>query len=122
MTRCLLLSTMNFSRMRTISHCLSPCITDQWNANYPSYVSIRLIWNSILLLCYGGQAIRGFKAINGWCITIFTPSYTKIFPSVNERFGFCSRFRFPGCKDDFFNFSRKTKLCKSLPNRMTAKS
>ena len=28
-------------------HCLSPCITDQWNANYPSYVSIRLIWNSI---------------------------------------------------------------------------
>ena len=29
------------------AHCLSPCITDQWNANYPSYVSIRLIWNSI---------------------------------------------------------------------------
>ena len=104
------------------AHCLSPCITDQWNANYPSYVSIRLIWNSILLLCYGGQAMWGFKAIYEWCITIFTPSYTKNFPSVNEKFGFCGRFRFPGCKDDFFNFSRKTKLCKSLHNRMTAKS
>ena len=27
------------------AHCLSPCITGQWNANYPSYLSIRLIWN-----------------------------------------------------------------------------
>ena len=46
MTRFVLLSKMNFSRMRAISHCLSPCITGQWNANYPSYLSIRLIWNS----------------------------------------------------------------------------
>ena len=46
MTRFVLLSTMNLSRMRAISHCQSPCIADQWNANYPSYVSIRLIQNS----------------------------------------------------------------------------
>ena len=50
MTRFVLLSTMNFSRMRAISHCLSPCITDQWNANFPSYVSIRLIWKSSLVV------------------------------------------------------------------------
>ena len=46
MTHFVLLSTMNLSRMRAISHCQSPCIADQWNANYPSYVSIRLIQNS----------------------------------------------------------------------------
>ena len=48
MTRFVLLSTVNFSRMRAISYCLSPCITDQWDTNYPSYVSIRLIWNCAL--------------------------------------------------------------------------
>ena len=36
-----LLSTMNFSRICVISHCLSPCITNQWNASWPSYISIR---------------------------------------------------------------------------------
>ena len=51
----------------------------------------------------------------------FNPLYTKEFPSVNERFVFCGSFRFPGCKADFFNFSRKTELCKGLPDRMTAK-
>ena len=35
----MLLSALIFSRMRAISHGLSPCITDQWSANYPSYVS-----------------------------------------------------------------------------------
>ena len=44
MTRFVLVSTMKFSRMRAISNCLSPCITDQWNVNYPSWVSIPLIW------------------------------------------------------------------------------
>ena len=29
---------------------------------------------------------------------------------------------FAGCEYDFFNFSRKTELCKGLPDRMTAKS
>ena len=43
MTRFVLLWTMKVSRIRAISHCLSPCITDQWNANYPSCVSIRVI-------------------------------------------------------------------------------
>ena len=52
----------------------------------------------------------------------FTPSYTKKFPSVNERFIFCGSFKFPGCEDNFFNFSRKTELCKGLPDRVTAKS
>ena len=45
-----------------------------------------------------------------------------MFPSVNERFVFCSSFRFPGCKDDLFSFSRWAEPCKELPNRMTTKS
>ena len=48
MTRFVLISTMNFSRMRTISHCMPSCVTDQWNANYPSCVCIRLVYNSVL--------------------------------------------------------------------------
>ena len=39
------------------AHCLSVCISDQWNANCPSYVGILLIWNSNLMLCNGEQAI-----------------------------------------------------------------
>ena len=49
-------------------------------------------------------------------------SYAKKFPSQNERFVFWCSFRFSGCKDDLLNFSRKTELCKVLPDRMTAKS
>lgn len=45
---------MNFSGMRTISHCLSFCITDQLNANYPSYLSIRLVLSSKLVLYFAG--------------------------------------------------------------------
>ena len=48
--------------------------------------------------------------------------YTKTFPSVNEIFVFYGSFRFPGCEDDFLNFSRKTELCKGMPYRMTAKN
>ena len=40
---------MNFSHMCAISHCLPPFITGHWNANYTSYVSIRLIWQSCFI-------------------------------------------------------------------------
>ena len=46
MTRSVLLSTMSFSRMCAISNCLPPCTKDQGNANYPSYITFRLIWKS----------------------------------------------------------------------------
>ena len=55
-------------------------------------------------------------------VTLFIPSYTKNFLSVNERIVFCSSLRFPSCEDDFFNFSQKTEPCKGLPDRITAKS
>ena len=45
MTRLVQFSTLKFSCMSAISHCPYPCITDQWNAKYTSYVSNRLIWN-----------------------------------------------------------------------------
>ena len=46
MIRFVMFSTWNFSHMRAISHaCPYPCITGQWNANYPPYLSIWLIWD-----------------------------------------------------------------------------
>ena len=60
------------------AHCLSPCITDQWNANYPSYVSIRLIWNSISCSATESRQYETSKQDDERSITIqFLNGWTK---------------------------------------------
>ena len=52
------------------AYSLSSCIRDQSNENYPPYVSICLIWNSISLLCYEEQKFKTSKEDDERSITI----------------------------------------------------